>query len=101
MDTAGRVTVNLSGDVPVIALVGEFDIANECDLRNALAAVANGHRARVALDLSRTTFLDSTALRVLAVTWREGIDLSVRGATGEARLALEVSGLLCYLREDG
>jgi anti-anti-sigma factor len=99
MVTGGRIVLRLSGDAPVLALLGEFDLSNVDDLRNALATIVDGHGRCIVFDLSETAFLDSTILGVLAHTCRDN-DVTVRGARGVARNALEVSGLIGYMHDE-
>jgi anti-sigma B factor antagonist len=59
----------------VLALVGEFDIAQRDVLKDALSAL--GSQPTVVLDLSQTTYFDSSVLSLL-VTLRAERDM--RGA---------------------
>jgi anti-anti-sigma factor len=52
------------GSVAALTLVGEHDLATESDLAEAIGRVARPGTAMV-IDLSPTTFIDSTVLRVL------------------------------------
>jgi anti-anti-sigma factor len=97
---SGSVSIELTGDRAVIALAGELDCANADDLGNALRAARSDPGVRVAVDLTDTSFVDLAILKLLAIAWRDGTNLSVRGATGEARRALELSGLLCKVLDD-
>ena len=54
----------VSGDIWVVALVGEHDITMAGRLRTRLAEVYAAD-ARVILDLTETTFIDSTMLSVI------------------------------------
>jgi len=94
----GRVVLRFADDVPVLTLVGEFDLSNADDIRNAIATVANGRGGRIVFDLSETTFLDSTILGVLARAARDH-DVWIRGANGTPRTALEMSGLPGYVHD--
>ena len=47
----------------MLALEGEFDMAAAEEVRARLAALTAGHRARIVLDLTRVTFMDSSTLR--------------------------------------
>jgi anti-sigma B factor antagonist len=60
-----QVRTRQEGDVAVLAAAGEVDVYTAPDLDGALSdALADG-RARVVVDLSDVTFLDSTGLGVL------------------------------------
>jgi anti-anti-sigma factor len=88
-----RAELRLDDGVPVIALIGEFDIANRDQVERQLHRARHAANRRVVLDLSQTRFLDCTTLGVLARAHVDGLDITVRGATGIARKALEISGL--------
>ena len=52
----------------VIAVAGEIDLFTAPELKSALAAAVEGGRTRIVVDLTETSFLDSTALGVLIGT---------------------------------
>jgi anti-anti-sigma factor len=62
----------------VIHVRGELDLASAPLLSDALAAAAANGTLPVILDLSKVTFIDSSALRALVLAGR---DLSERGRT--------------------
>ena len=49
----------------IVAVRGEIDLFTAPDLKATLVAAIDGGKTRVVVDLSDTTFLDSTALGVL------------------------------------
>jgi anti-sigma B factor antagonist len=49
----------------VVAVAGEIDLFTAPELKTALGEAIEGGRTRLVVDLTRTTFLDSTALGVL------------------------------------
>ena len=86
----------------VLRLGGELDLYNVGQVREALAAAAEDRPARVVVDLSRVTFLDSTALGVLVearAALPEGA-LRLAAPQLETTRALKVSGLDRHLRVD-
>jgi anti-anti-sigma factor len=92
---AGEVRVQLDGSGGVlISVVGEFDIALHDPF---LQAVERG-TGDVVVDLSETTFLDSTGLRALVTGWNtagaRGARLSIDRASDVARVSLEITGLV-------
>jgi anti-anti-sigma factor len=95
-----RIETRLDDDVPVIALVGEFDPGTREQLQEQLRALRDTNCKRVVVDLSATRFLDSTTIAALARAHRDGFDITVRGATGAAYRALEVSGLTAMLNAE-
>ena len=70
-------------DWEVIAVTGEVDLATAPELERAVKAVLEGGPANLVIDLSDTTFMDSTGLRVLITA-----DLEFKGA--DRRLAILV-----------
>jgi anti-anti-sigma factor len=88
-----RIDVQSDDGVSVIALVGEFDLARKDELQQQFQALREANRRRVVLDLSRTRFLDSTVLGALVRAHQDGLGITIRGASGIALKALEVTGL--------
>lgn len=80
----------------VVRLQGELDLYNADDVRRALVDLAEERPERLVIDLGAVQFIDSTALGVL-VEGRARMEnrraFLLAGAAGEARRALEVSGL--------
>lgn len=56
---------SLDGERHVIAVRGEIDLFTAPDLKAALLEAIDAGRTRIVVDLSETSFLDSTALGVL------------------------------------
>jgi anti-anti-sigma factor len=76
-------------------LVGEVDMTRAGDLEGHLCSmVEQGH---VVVDLSRVTFLDSTALAAMIVAYRRanilGHSVRLAGAVGPVRTVLETARL--------
>jgi anti-sigma B factor antagonist len=66
MTTGFRITPSpLGADGSVIAVGGEIDLFTAPDLKAAIGESLEGGRARVVVDLTDTTFLDSSGLGVL------------------------------------
>jgi anti-anti-sigma factor len=58
----------VTGDVAVVALSGELDVAGAALLENELTRVAADHDAQgLVLDLSELDFMDSTGLRLMVL----------------------------------
>ena len=87
--------------VPVIALIGEFDLASKDELQQRFRALREANCARVVLDLSQTRFMDSTVLGALVQAHRDGLGITIRGASGIAQKALDVSGLATVFHSEG
>ncbi|WP_196279146.1 STAS domain-containing protein [Catellatospora vulcania] len=102
METSG---VDLTGNDPseaVVAVSGEIDLAVRDDLLDTLhTAIRSAGVARVVVDLSQVSFMDSTGLHVLIAAreraHRSGVGFRVAGATGIVRRVLAVTGVLDLL----
>ena len=60
-----QVEARTEGAVTVITITGELDLYTAPRLEEALARASAGTPPRVVVDLARTAYMDSTALRVL------------------------------------
>jgi anti-sigma B factor antagonist len=69
------------GRMAVVQVAGEIDLSTAPRLRDALVALAEDGIYDIEIDLSRTTFIDSTAVAVLVAALR-------RCQHGGGRLAL-------------
>jgi anti-sigma B factor antagonist len=83
------------GGEAVVHLVGEIDMTARQDLEATLAQ-ATGH-PRMVVDLSRTTFIDSTGLKALVAAWRTqtdaGREMVLRDPSPEVVRTIEFAGL--------
>ena len=88
--------VHRRGEASIVELQGELDLYNAQLVRSALEKACEDGASPVVVDLSRVTFVDSTAMGVL-IEGRSRLDdrsSFVLAAPGlETRRALEVSGL--------
>jgi len=77
------------GSPPLLAMIGEFHASN-CDLVEDFLTLwlAQGRPSAV-LDMSRTSFIDSTVISALVAAQEAGLALTVRGVTGQVRTALD------------
>jgi anti-anti-sigma factor len=91
----------LPGEIAVISLLGEHDIATAWEVRNALAfALEQG--THVVVDLNETEFIDSTIIHVLfeskQLAQERGRRVSLQlPADARVRRALEITGMLDVL----
>ena len=89
-----RIT-SAGGGEAVVHLVGEIDLTARRDLEQTLAQ-ATGHR-RLVVDLSGTTFIDSTGLKALVTAWRTqtdaGREMVVRNPSPEVVRTIGFAGL--------
>jgi anti-anti-sigma factor len=87
----------------VVCLVGELDLAVRDLLVEALTQ-ASATRHRLVIDLSRTTFIDSTGLKALVDVWRRrgdaGLELVLREPAPAVMRTLQVAGLADLLPID-
>ena len=97
------IAVERAGDVSVVALSGEHDIYTAPTLRERIYAEVEASRP-VVVDISDTTFIDSSVLGVLLGARRRAseADLGFAVCCGEqlesgVRRVLEVTGLLSVL----
>ena len=66
MSRLGHLDLGREGDALIARLVGEVDASNSAELSEALhAAVPDARTRGLVLDLSETTYLDSTAVRLV------------------------------------
>lgn len=79
-----EVTVTEQAGVPVVRLDGEVDLSNIDEVRRAVFSPTEVGHDCVVVDLTGTTYLDSTAVRLL-------FDLAVRLHARRRRLRLVVS----------
>jgi anti-anti-sigma factor len=79
-----QVTVTDVAGIPVVRLDGEVDLSNIEEVRHAIFAPAQAGHGCLVVDLTGTTYLDSTAVRLL-------FDLAVRLRARRRRLRLVVS----------
>jgi anti-sigma B factor antagonist len=81
----------------VIRLVGEMDLANADEVRQALNAAIEGEAAAVIVDLSELEFVDSTGISALlsvqAASRRDSDRLAFRGAHAAVARTLHVTGV--------
>ena len=83
MSALARVTLSRRADVYVAALVGEVDMFNVEDVREQVLAGLPNTALGLVLDLSATTYLDSTGVRLV-------FDLAERLRSRQQQLRLAV-----------
>lgn len=92
-----QVSVKWQGEVLHCAVAGEIDLHSASELRARLDEGLARSPSEIRLDLSATTFLDSSGLGVILGRYRrlreKGGQLSIEGAGGTVRSVLELSGL--------
>jgi anti-sigma B factor antagonist len=87
----------LDEDRHVVAVAGEIDLFTAPELKAALAAAVDAGRTRIVVDLSETSFLDSTALGVLIgaikrLRSRDGV-LTIVNTDRNIAKTFEITGL--------
>jgi anti-sigma B factor antagonist len=97
MEQAFRIEEQVERGVPVVAVIGEIDVATAPQLRECLHRVIAEGRATVVLDLLGVTFLDSTALGVLVGALKRcrelGGELHIVVTDARIKKIFEITGL--------
>lgn len=92
-------------DWAVLSVAGEVDLATVPELERAIKDVLDEGTANLVIDLSDTSFMDSTGLRVLIMADREFKDgersLAILVKPGPVSRLLDVSGMQALLRVIG
>jgi anti-sigma B factor antagonist len=88
----------LDGDRHVVAVRGEIDLFTAPELKQRLTDAIEGGKTRIVVDLSDTTFLDSTALGVLIgavkrLRSRDGGALVIVNVDQNIAKTFEITGL--------
>lgn len=91
MTQLGVTTTDGPDGAVVVKMAGEFDLANADLLRGCLADFDPPRD--VVLDMSAVTFIDSTALAVIAFNLQRGLSVTVSNESEIAHKVLTVSGL--------
>ena len=78
---------------PVIAMVGEFDLSNAASLVEMFDELGDAGFVKVIVDMSNTSFIDSTVLGAFGLAYKRGLHLAIRGASAVVLRQLDVSGL--------
>ncbi len=84
------------GDVTVITLAGDLDVASAPALRAALDRHIRSRRLRICLDLEKVTFIDSAALGVIVGRMR-----LTRMSNGSMRIVCTVPRIIRILSITG
>jgi anti-sigma B factor antagonist len=92
-----RVT-HVAGDVAVVSLLGEHDLATAWEVRNAIAFALIEQGTHVVADLSETEFIDSSIAHALVDSEQfaseRGLRISLQLQTHDSvKRLLEISGL--------
>ena len=91
-----RVTLVELDDDAVVEVAGEIDMVAHDRLRSVIAEAQSGGR-RLVVDLSETTFMDSTGLRVLLEAWRVqtdgGSEMVLRAPSPAVRALFDITGV--------
>ena len=93
MAVIGRIEQTADSEYPTITMVGEFDLSNAPDLVRRFDALADTGVTRVLIDMTETSFIDSTVLGAFGLAYRRGLHLTIRGAGDVVRRQLNASGL--------
>jgi anti-sigma B factor antagonist len=95
------VSIRQDAERVIVVPVGELDLASVDILAAHLAAATDGNAARIEVDLSGVTFVDSVGIHALLKGRRlaeaGGKDYAVNGADGLVREVLELTGVWHHL----
>jgi anti-sigma B factor antagonist len=95
------VTVRETGNVTIVALAGELDLATAGTLRETLLMFELDGGINLAIDLRRLSFLGSTGIGIIVAACKRiragGGTFSVWCDDGLTRRTLEIAGLVDYL----
>jgi len=96
-----RIDTSGSDHAPVLAVHGELDVSTASDLVHAARNALERGAAHLTIDLHDVIFIDSRGMSALVRTnvnaQAIGATFSIRNAVGNARRALDMSGLLDHL----
>jgi anti-sigma B factor antagonist len=94
--SALEIDSELSADTARLTPSGELDIATAPQLEQEVRSLLSRAVRRVVIDLSRLTFVDSSALRLFIVlnerSAKEGWTLALVRPTGQVRAVFEITG---------
>ncbi len=101
--------IKLWGEATLVELEGEIDLHCAPDLKSALLELGSTPSARVAIDLSGVSFLDSTGIGALVgalkKTRESGGQMAFFGARDRTKRVFQIAGLLnalpFYTTRDG
>lgn len=85
-----EITLTSQGNVPVLQVTGDLDMATALQFDSALEEHSHGFHSPVVLDLTACPFLDSGALNVLLQAVRRLGDSAWLGVVGANRNLLRV-----------
>lgn len=94
MADIGRIEQTADAECPTITMVGEFDLSNSPDLVRRFDELADAGVPKVIVDMTETSFVDSTVLGAFGLAYRRGLHLTIRGASDWVRRQLDTSGLM-------
>ena len=98
-----EVMIGCAGGEATVHVVGELDLAARDRLMAALS-VASAAADRLVIDLSGTTFIDSTGIKALVDVWRfrvnADLELVLREPSPTVMRTLEMAGLADLLPID-
>jgi len=97
----GWIELNEESEYPLVRMRGEFDLSNAEQLHERLTELADRGWDKVIVDLSATTFIDSTALAAFALAYRRGLHLVLRHPDTLVRRELDTSGLTALFDIEG
>lgn len=71
MSILARISTELAGDIPIVAIEGEIDTSNAAEVAGRLRAAVSNTSPALVVDLTATTYIDSAGLNLLFDLGRE------------------------------
>lgn len=91
-----RVTFEELDGEAVVMVTGEIDLTAQSRLQGVIDHARSGGQ-RLVIDLSETTFIDSSGLKVLVKTWEAqteaGAEMVLRAPSPDVWMVIKVAGL--------
>ena len=77
-----NVNSRMAGDVVVVDVGGELDLYTSPKLKTTIDSLLSEGHSRLLVNLTETTYLDSTALSILSAALKQVRDLNTNGNVG-------------------
>ena len=81
------------GDIPVVRVAGEIDVATADSVRAAIAAAMDHRPTRLVIDMESVSFMDSSGIAVLLEAAQQADSVVIRRPSNAVRRVIETTGL--------
>jgi len=82
-----------SGDISVVRVAGEIDVATADSVRAAIAATMDHRPTRLVIDMESVSFMDSSGIAVLLEAAQQADSVVIRRPSNAVRRVIETTGL--------